>query len=698
MSSLRIAVLRCDIGDPPVPNPPVTAYEDVFGPDGPDTVLGGWTRATSGHPDLGGSTVVRELLRMSPSELVDEDATERDRRGRVVTYGMSRRKVGDRAVALAEEAGHDMDRFDGIVVVANQGDLRHEGRPVRPYRGGASSLSDGRLMCNLAVDETLYLMAHEVGHVLGYPEAYGVRTRAWGWNEPPFDLTPQYGDPFCVMSARVRPGGDAAFDYLSTRPLSAEWPAATFTSAGPGPALALVRRVEPAALTGSVQRLRHDEWHAPHPVVRLHAATDPDPARTRLLVLDGPDRQRGPDVEHTVYVEYRRSEGLDQGLAPDPSARALACPAVVVHELVDTALCVPPDEDDTDLPACTADDGAVTARGRLDRQGLQVHFRARIPVPPPPSRDWRSRSGALVSLVDVAPDGSWVEVSVRPATSSDRTVTLARPVTVELGRTVAFVGRESLPSLCGGGRGPQRPGAPVLTRRYRYTVDVVDEAVTLRAAVTGFGNGTPTGPTGDDPRLIWSVAGTAVTAPALGDPPVRSTVVPTLPVHRYDLRTGESLDTIPAPASIRYEARGDGSLTLTSPGTNGNVTVPVTVTATPASGRDGLRSATFPVHFQGHRRTRDPALARDLRRCLSRILDPSRHTQFESPPWLRGPRFRREREDPRATHPERYLDADPVLLGLAEQVHAQLLRAGDRKRARELAEVAHDVLGIRLAT
>src|SRR5690606_39987619 len=71
------------------------------------------------------------------------------------------RKVGDRAVALAEEAGHVMDRFDGIVVVANQGDLRHEGRPVRPYRGGASSLSDGRLMCNLAVDETLYLRSEE---------------------------------------------------------------------------------------------------------------------------------------------------------------------------------------------------------------------------------------------------------------------------------------------------------------------------------------------------------------------------------------------------------------------------------------------------------------------------------------------------------------------------------------------------------
>jgi hypothetical protein len=56
----------------------------------------------------------------------------------------------------------------------------------------------------------------------------------------------------------------------------------------------------------------------------------------------------------------------------------------------------------------------------------------------------------------------------------------------------------------------------VLTRRFRFTVDVVEEEVTLRVALTGFGNDPPNGPTGADPQLTWSIGGTTLRAPAMG--------------------------------------------------------------------------------------------------------------------------------------------------------------------------------------
>lgn len=705
--SVRLAVLRCDIGNPTSPNPPVAAYRDVLGPGGPATVLGGWREATYGYLDTRDSLVVPDVLRMTASDLVEGAATRDPSDGRVA-YSMSRRKVGDRAVELAQEAGHDLGEEDGVVVIANQGRLRHEGRPVRPYRGGSASLSDGRPMCDLAVDASLYLMAHEVGHVLGFLEAYGILTGSWSWNEPPFDRTPQYGDPFCVMSAEVRPGGGGSFGYLGTAPLSPDWPSATFGSAGPGPSLALVRRVHPQATTDCVLRLRFDEWHGPHPRIRLHPATDPTPGRPKLLVLDGPGRSFGPDVEDTVYVEYRRAEGLDQGLTPDPSGTAVACSAVVVHELVRTRLCVPSNDDTDHLPVCVADDGTTRARGRLQDEGLQVHFRARIPVPPPVSRDWRSRSGALVSVTDVAPDGSWVEVDVRPGRASDRGVTIGRPSRRELSRTSAFTGHDTLPALCGGPR-LRPPGRPVrpsdrplapdrvtVARRFRFTIDVVQEEVTLRAAVRSFGNDPPNGPTGADPQVTWSVGGVDVLGPAMGEPPRHQTVTVTLPVHRYDLTTGDSLPTADGLVTLGCTAQADGSVVMTSVGANGGFTLPVTVTAAPGGNRGEVRRQSLTVLFQGHQRTRDAALARELRACLSRILDPSRLTQLESPPWLRGPRVREEGDDPQVRVDADHLDVDPVLLDLAARVHVQLVTAGDRARARDLEEVADRLLGIRL--
>ena len=237
----------------------------------------------------------------------------------------------------------------------------------------------------------------------------------------------------------------------------------------------------------------------------------------------------------------------------------------------------------------------------------------------------------------------------------------------------------------------------MLVPRYRSTVDVVEEEVTLRVALTGFGNDPLNGPTGADPQLAWSIGGTTLLAPVMGQAPVQTPVVLTLPVHRYDLRTGEPLPSAQAAVTIRCTVTGDGAIVLTSSGANGNVTVPVTVTATPVAGGADSRSQSFQVLFQGHQRTRDPGLARALRTCLGRILDPSRLAQFESPPWLRGRGCGERSRTSGCVTPGRYLQAEPALLDLTEQVYAQLVRTGDLERARELEEVADRVLGIRLA-
>ena len=183
-----VAVLLCDVGEPSGSPLTTAAAEAVIGPDGAWSVLDGWRRATYGYLDVSDSRVIPTTLEISPGELIE--GSEMDSSGRVTRYTMSRRKIGDRAVELAEDAGHDLSEFAGVIVIARQGTLQYRGKPVKPYRAGAASLSDGRKMCDLAHDAWLYTMAHEVGHIFGYPESFGLRTRAWGWNDPPFSLTP----------------------------------------------------------------------------------------------------------------------------------------------------------------------------------------------------------------------------------------------------------------------------------------------------------------------------------------------------------------------------------------------------------------------------------------------------------------------------------------------------------------------------
>src|SRR3712207_7226389 len=80
--------------------------------------------------------------------------------------------------------------------------------------------------------------------------------------------------------------------------------------------------------------------------------------------------RRPPRSTLFPYTTLFRS--LDQGLTPDPTGTSLACSAVVVHELMDTRLCVPSSEETSDLPVCVADDGTMRGRGR-DRKSTRLN-------------------------------------------------------------------------------------------------------------------------------------------------------------------------------------------------------------------------------------------------------------------------------------------------------------------------------------
>ena len=137
-----IGIIRCDIGNPASPpQPSAAAYRAVVGPRGPSTSLAGWRAAHYGYLNFAGSAVSL-TFKVKPEEVLGPPETDKDGD---IAYGVDRRKMGDRAVALAAESGIDTDAFAAIVVIVRQGRLRFNGRPVNKFDGGAATLSDGPL-------------------------------------------------------------------------------------------------------------------------------------------------------------------------------------------------------------------------------------------------------------------------------------------------------------------------------------------------------------------------------------------------------------------------------------------------------------------------------------------------------------------------------------------------------------------------
>ncbi|TDQ53732.1 hypothetical protein [Actinorugispora endophytica] len=686
---IPVLVLRCDLGDPVAgavvngartPDRPLgSVYQEVVGPQGRRSLLRFWRDASLGHLDLRGSRL-SPVLGIDVADVVDADSP-RDGRGDP-EWRLSRGRMLAAALAAARARGVDTQAFTAFVVVVRQGRLRFGGREVAPFTGGAVGTA---AIVPIGADH--FTFAHEIGHALGFPHTWGVRTPAWGWFDPPFDLTREYGDPFCV-TGRVFAEHDSA--WLERNPVHVDWPGSTFTSPGAAPALATVHVVWPGAPAEDrcVRRLAHEEWTggAPRPF-RLHPAGDRTPGRAKLVVLEGsgPPATLGPgeagppvDPRDTYYVEYRPRRGWDRSLVTDPAHRARACPAVVVHQLRDTSSCVPPRDRegrrvpgyDSSLPACARGEGADTGEGRLRSDGVQLHFRARVPVPGPLSADWHDGASPYLRVVDAAPDHSWVDVVVGPPVRSSfrDLLPLGVPSMREVRRERLYGGRDRITAPCF----PQGMDSA-------FWVDAVTLEQALGVEPRGYGGGT--GPTGDDPALSWTVAGRPVRVPAIGEPDARGTVVGTARVQRYEggvrptVRDGVRV-------SLDFVVRDDGLLVLRNRPEDGNYQVDVAVSAVDADGDPATRrerSRTLVV--QGQALT----LSGDVRDAVSGCLDDLLERAHDLPLDLSAvPRPR----------PEPWLERDDLVrLGRASTAYRRLTRS-DPHLAGDLAHLVRLRYGV----
>jgi hypothetical protein len=658
-----LAVLRVDIGNPRgVPDPSSASYRALFAPGRHTGVLGYWEAVTYGYYELSGSKVFTRRLHIPIADVLGPLGRRPDR---TIAYTVQEREfIGNRVCELAGAAGIDLSPFRGLVIVLRQ-QATYRRRPVDQYGAGAAETSSGLPFCVFPVTGSHSIMAHEVGHVLGWAHSWGLLNGS-SWRPKPFDMTRVYGDPFCVMSADTYGGQNPRFGQAA--PAGSDWPAGTYAASGCGPALATVRRNRPEVLqrNSCVRRVSSGRWSEGLGTVRLHVASLPGAGLTKLLVLDEPASAPG-DASGTWYIEYRAQDGWDRGLVPDAAFERLTVPAVVVHQVRRERECVPDSDETGHLPECTVQ----RRRGRSQDFGEQARFIARIPVPPPLSPDWHAPGAPYLRVDGWAPDGSWVDLYVgAPVAAGYRALLpLELPAAVERSRRMVASGQEDVRVPCV----PQ-------SQRFSWTLDEVSQELTLTARVRGYGRGT--GPTGKGQMLTWTIGGHTVEAPAAGEPAATGRVSIPVDVQRF----GPG----PRPATIRgwdvtveYEATGDGRLVLRNSPADGNYGIQVEAMAVDASGsRASQRQQRRPVLFQGHALRWEEGYHRLLDGCLDELTEKFRDLQFEPPEF---PPPRRPRPDP-----------VPSRLATLARAHARLT-PDDPPRAAEIRRLAEMRYGVDLA-
>ncbi len=265
-------------------------------------------------------------------------------------------------------------------------------------RLGGRTIPAALLSCHSAYD----FLAHEVGHVLGFPHSYGFTTPTYPFGE--------YGDPYCVMSAMTFGGRRDEVTWESTpgagwSPDAAQSP--TWKAMPPLPARAMVWRhalpLWPLPMAGVEVR----PWPTGLVDVELAAA----PGSPWLVALGPRSESRG-----FVCLELRPAVGWDRGLdlrhpqVGGPAERDTSdAPGVVVHRVLDLL---------------------AVEHGEPVWRRDQVSYSGTIPVPASGDLDTTSDLGGLVvRLVSAAPDGSRARVVVGPADQlGGRAVTLDREI------------------------------------------------------------------------------------------------------------------------------------------------------------------------------------------------------------------------------------------------------------------------------
>ena len=674
--SFPLLVIRCEVGDPSAPRPRNASYRSMFGPARRGGILAFWEDATYGYFDFRGS-VISPIYDIATADVVGDRYT--DDNGREA-YGFPRDKIGARAIALAAADGIDTGRFSGFVVLYRRpANLRFEGLPVDGFSGGAYGPAGGPKVAVLNVEATHRLMAHEVGHVLLLDHSWGLESGAYGWNDPPFNRTREYGDPFCIMSAQSFGGLDPS--YEETSPPAADWPSETFAAVGPAPSLATLRHYTHGAAAlrdnGAVRWYSRDEWRGGVVGVRLHAADDATPGRTKLVVLEGGNSLVDLyllDGVGTFYLEYRRDQGWDRGLGFDPAYQSIPSPGVVIHELQQTYSCLPDGDETEGLPRCRKGTGRGARTGRRRDDGLQVHFRARIPTPGEGvSRDWRGGDAPYVRVAAVAPDGAWVDVVIDPrARDDERSVLLTRVEYEESARRTVYSGRESISVVC-------LPRG----RKYGFAVDEVSRTVTLAAEVRGYGGGT--GPSGSDVVLTWSINGAALPAVQPGEAVRTGRISAQADVRRFQ-RSREPVAVANATVTIDYEVHPDGRLMLRNVPSDGNYDIAVGLAAAQSDGvASSERRVERQVILRGQEVVWDDAYRREIGGCLDQLADTLRGTIIRRSPPIRRIRW------PEPEPPSPLLST--ARLDRAAAAYQQLA-ATDPAKGRELARLVSLLYGV----
>ncbi|MFI7586184.1 hypothetical protein ACIB24_03825 [Spongisporangium articulatum] len=189
---------------------------------------------------------------------------------------------------------------------------------------------------HVPIDVAHTTLAHEVGHLLGYGHSFGLSTARVG---------AEYGDPYCIMSAR-RFGGRTVQVTRSLTGGDLRPGAALWSMAGPDLARASAWAQQhdwPAPSSPAVQCLA---WPSvARPVTVAHSGLRDRaprlvafgvPGRTHWLTLEVrgplPDGVEGPDWDAAFRLDREPSTGR-----PLPDRDPHDAPGLVVHEIDETA-------------------------------------------------------------------------------------------------------------------------------------------------------------------------------------------------------------------------------------------------------------------------------------------------------------------------------------------------------------------------
>ena len=313
----------------------------------------------------------------------------------------ARTQVAWAAVDATRAAGHDLDGYDGVLV------LVPPGTKAVPQPDGSTKVVGFDLGANtfvragdklhgkkLAVVHTNTdhtTICHELGHVVGYGHTHGLINNGVDWNGTGASST-EYGSPYDIMSSAsfgsrwVGSVTWASAPQLARTDLATAIPgwagAGSWNSMGPLPARAHVLLRESGALEAAGQvRTAVLDANATTASAVLWSVGLLQRDRLALLVVD--DRRAGASKRYGI--ELRGAHGWDRGL--ELAGGDVARQAIVVHSLEGSGAgsyahyrggVIVPLEIDTDVAIPGTDLSLVVIGVAADRKSANVMVRAGV--------------------------------------------------------------------------------------------------------------------------------------------------------------------------------------------------------------------------------------------------------------------------------------------------------------------------------